>query len=792
MDSTSVTDLIGSTDDAMEIGRPLSIVGGDGESIASLPSTAALTQNIETILSTEQFSATPLNEDSVLPSSIWDTTPTSSIESSVSLSRDRSSAKLQAKARKKQARRTVFRGSKQTIVGSPQKDILDVSKGKGKNVVKGLGGNDTLRANTQDKLSGNGGNDRLTVKSGKGRNRLQGGAGRDRLIVWKRDRAFGNGGPDFLTAWGKKGNNQLNGGGGNDVLIGYDNDRLTGGPGADEFRVVNRRLPKKLSRITDFKIGVDKISLRGLTAQQSSELRLTQQGKNTIVNVGDVAIARLNNVAKASLNSSSFLGVSAFPQSLQEPTPTPAPTPSRPGGMPRVPEPILRNPILQPFASTSIWNTPIGNNAQYVPAKIQPAFGVSADVDHFYVLSENDPTQEVFRIGSWRNRSSGTQSLGINLPLPNHLLLPDANSIETLNNSSAFLLPDGKTLAQFNATTRPDVGGDLYGVPYADVQLDGDGIEGGHGGSGLSSIGGTLRIGELTGDDPIQHALKINLWAEKYLSYSQGDQGGLGYRWPAVKADGYANPNTYGGTVPELMMGSLLAIPPTVSAESLGLDTEPGRKLFNAFQDYGAYVADDTAFDTHAFAMESGALQDFEYRYGYAFDDNEGLFFEDVMALFSALHVVDNNTVNTIGGGGALRQPRLPDIGTTYVSELQTLLNNPNVQDTFEADFNNDGLQDLLWRNLATGANQLWLRNRDGKLNGGGNILPLADPNWQIQSTPDLNGDGRADILWSHQVTNAKQEWYLEDLRRWIDPVTGQRRYRWKNTATGVPTIVFP
>ena len=132
-------------------------------------------------------------------------------------------------------------------------------------------------------------------------------------------------------------------------------------------------------------------------------------------------------------------------------------------------------------------------------------------------------------------------------------------------------------------------------------------------------------------------------------------------------------------------------------------------------------MADDTAFDTHAFAMESGALQDFEYHYGYAFDDNEGPFFDDVMALFSALHVVDNNTVNTIGGGGALRQPRLPEIGTNYVSELQALLNNPNVQDTFEADFNNDGFQDILWRNLATGANQLWLRNRNGTLNGGGN-----------------------------------------------------------------------
>ena len=237
-------------------------------------------------------------------------------------------------------------------------------------------------------------------------------------------------------------------------------------------------------------------------------------------------------------------------------------------------------------------------------------------------------------------------------------------------------------------------------------------------------------------------------------------------------------------------MGSLLAIPPSVTAATLGLQTEPGRKLFKTLKDYGAYVADDTAFDTHAFTMESGALQEFEDRYGYAFRGNEGPFFDDVMALFSALHVVDNNGPNRIGGGGTLRQPRPPAIGQSYVTELQTLLANPNIKDTFEADFNNDGTLDLLWRNLASGANQLWLRDETGAVIGGGNILPLADPNWQIQSTLDLNSDGRADILWFHRVSGAQQEWYLDDLKQWIDPITGQQRYRWQVNATGLPSIV--
>ena len=696
--------------------------------------------------------------------------------------------------RRANPRRITSQGFKQTILGSPKKDILDVSKGQGQNTVKGLGGNDILRANTRDKLLGGGGQDRLIVTKGKGRNRLQGGIGRDRLIVWKRDRAFGNGGADTLTAWGKKGNNRLNGGGGNDILIGYANDRLTGGSGEDEFRLTNGALPKRVSRVMDFTVGGDRLGLRGLNTNQVKSLRLTQKGNDTIVGIGDVAIARLKNVAATTIDNNSFIGVSPFPQeAASPPLPAPTPTPPTPAPpiLPPLPTPNTRNPILHPFASTSIWNTPIGANAQYVPANIQPTASVSADIDHFYVVDAADENQDVFRIGSWRNRSSGTREIDINLPLPEALLLPDANTIETPNNASAFLLSDGNTLVQFNATTRVQSDDSLYGVRFANARLNGDGTEGGHGGSGLSSIGGTLRIGELTGADPIQHVLKVNLWAEQFLSYSPGNQGGLGFRWPAIRADSYANATTYGGTVPELVMGSLLAIPPAVTATTLGIQTEPGRKLFNALQDYGAYVADDTAFDTHAFAMESGTLQEFEARYGYTFNGREGPFFDDVMTLFSALHVVNNNAPNRIGGGGTLRQPRPPAIDQSYVTDLQTLLRNPNIQDTFEADFNNDGNIDLLWRNLASGANQLWLRDENGTVTGGGNILPLADPNWQIQGTPDLNGDGRADILWTHRVSNAQQEWYLDDLRQWIDPITGRQGYRWQVDAAGLPTIVF-
>ena len=78
-----------------------------------------------------------------------------------------------------------FRGTRSTIIGTSRNDVLDVSKGQGRNVVRGLQGNDVLRARTQDKLLG--------------------GSGDDRLTVWKRDRAFGNRGKTSSRPGAKRG-----------------------------------------------------------------------------------------------------------------------------------------------------------------------------------------------------------------------------------------------------------------------------------------------------------------------------------------------------------------------------------------------------------------------------------------------------------------------------------------------------------------------------------------------------------------------------------------------------------
>ncbi|MBD2778467.1 hypothetical protein [Iningainema tapete] len=329
-----------------------------------------------------------------------------------------------------------------------------------------------------------------------------------------------------------------------------------------------------------------------------------------------------------------------------------------------------RDKFLWPFASTSIWNMPIGSKARYVPANIAKAKLAEADQEYFYKLKQGDPERPVIAPGAWgEGRCTGTQPMGISLPVPDNLIVPDATKVpfSTPNNASAFLLPDGKNLVQLSPLARCQPGGGIYGFRYSSpaepdgfIDIYGPGIGGAHFGSRLSSIGGSIRKGELIGKQPIRHALKVVLWGEKYLYYSKSLPG---FRWPATGADNNAA-NQYHGKNRALVQGSLLAIPPKITERSLKLQTPAGKKLFFALQNYGAYVVDDAGWDAHYFGVEKGVLEEFRAKYGYNFQSvSSGPFYEDFMKLFQALYVVDNNGPNSIGGGGKPRQPLAPPIG---------------------------------------------------------------------------------------------------------------------------------
>lgn len=337
---------------------------------------------------------------------------------------------------------------------------------------------------------------------------------------------------------------------------------------------------------------------------------------------------------------------------------------------------VARDAIKQPFRSYSIWNLPIGAGAQYVPAGIGTSENgkqiIMTSDANILLLDVNQPKRDLyFNNGGW----DGTENQRCNrdrlqswkVPVPDNYVVP----ISTENNAAAVLTDSAGTVRQFQPLSRCVAAGPVYGlVEYqADNIITGDGLKAGaHGGSGMSSIGGTIRLGELVpGKTIIPHALEINVNAGPWVSGFNG-----GFRWPAVKADSCA-PGCYGGSNTAVRMGSLLAIHSSVNCDSFGLTTEPAKIVCRTLQNYGGYLVDSTAWEAYALITEGGPqgemINEFRSRWGFDFDardSNNSSWQNDMRKLMSSLQVINNwnqTLYNTVAasngsqgsGGGAPR-----------------------------------------------------------------------------------------------------------------------------------------
>jgi hypothetical protein len=337
-----------------------------------------------------------------------------------------------------------------------------------------------------------------------------------------------------------------------------------------------------------------------------------------------------------------------------------------------------RDPLSWPFASTSIWNMPIGTSADYVPANLpdvpggdrwSPMPGLDAE---YLLLDPDAPLTKLYHNGvGWDGGDRCTPGSDIlaTVPVPDDYTVPNNNR----NNGAVFLLGDHRTILQSQPFTRCEAGGPATSqLTFGKQDLYGDGISGAHGGSGLSSLGGSLRLGELRpGQDGPSHALKLNVYGRQAFYRCQTED--QCWTWPASKADSYAVGN-YGvdndNQNTAMKMGALLAIPASTNLESLRLETEPASQLAWTLQNYGAYIVDDTHSPGFDFSAETGPqgsfTQQFAADYGFAFiqrvQDNTP-WTRDMQRIVRALHVVANNSPTTIGGGGEPLQPLAPPIG---------------------------------------------------------------------------------------------------------------------------------
>lgn len=337
-----------------------------------------------------------------------------------------------------------------------------------------------------------------------------------------------------------------------------------------------------------------------------------------------------------------------------------------------------RDPLKQPFSSKSIWNMPIGSNAAYVPANLSPTPGGTniwasmpgLDLERI-VLTPDAPLVDIYHssVGwSGGDRCRPTGGYMLSVPMPSNYIIANTNH----NESAVFLMKDRRTLVQAQPLARCTSGGDATAlVSFAPVDLYGTGITGAHGGSGLSAIGGSIRMGELRpGGQPPKHALKVNVYVKEALYRCKSKSEC--FRWPATTGDSYAV-NFYGTANNNLnsamKMGALLAIPASVNIDLLGLETLPAKQLAWTLQNYGAYIVDDTFAPGFALNVEKGPAgskaDEFKADWGFSMSaklNDKTPWMRDMQRLVKALHVVNNNTPTSIGGGGTPRQPLAPEI----------------------------------------------------------------------------------------------------------------------------------
>jgi FG-GAP-like repeat len=82
-------------------------------------------------------------------------------------------------------------------------------------------------------------------------------------------------------------------------------------------------------------------------------------------------------------------------------------------------------------------------------------------------------------------------------------------------------------------------------------------------------------------------------------------------------------------------------------------------------------------------------------------------------------------------------------------------------------DMNGDGKADIVWHNSSSGETQIWFL-KGFQITGRATVLAengtpiFVGPPWRIVGTNDMNGDGKADIVWHNSSTGETQIWFMD------------------------------
>ena len=102
-------------------------------------------------------------------------------------------------------------------------------------------------------------------------------------------------------------------------------------------------------------------------------------------------------------------------------------------------------------------------------------------------------------------------------------------------------------------------------------------------------------------------------------------------------------------------------------------------------------------------------------------------------------------------------------------------------------DFDGDGREDLLWRNAATGQVAAWYMN-NVTIASSAVLSPSRGPdlNWRVGGIGDFDGDGKPDLVWRNQATGADEVWLMNGLTRTsVVPILSVPDIGWQIVSVG-------
>jgi hypothetical protein len=323
---------------------------------------------------------------------------------------------------------------------------------------------------------------------------------------------------------------------------------------------------------------------------------------------------------------------------------------------------------------------PIGSGAVYQAAYISsPPNSYNFDAEIFIFTPTAPETEAAYNGAGWTGGDRcdfstwPITSAGFSVPVPTNYVLPNISG--TPNYPGAIEAADGQTLVQFAPVQRCGAGGpitytDQFGVngslaPNANLYTDG--MSGSHG-SGLSALGGSIRLGEIVpGDSSIINGVAAPMTHAIHLEYTGlFNSFGYGPFWPATNADGGNE-------------GLLVALLPSFNFN--GLQTPPGRSIAWTLINYGAYLVDNPGWNAVQIGFEQSTFDEvngtqnsasaqFQANWGYPTYCNScnNAFMQDMETITSNLQVITNNSSSCAPyacypvGGGTPRQPLLPPV----------------------------------------------------------------------------------------------------------------------------------